>query len=109
MTTRLNDKQQRAYDRWQSAHGHALRIAAQHALANGGFGTHTAHAAGQEIQAATSPELDEAVVPEPLLELYMVRKLERAAASLAIMRGIPSKVLLDRAVELVDMIRGEYT
>lgn len=105
----LNDKQQRAYDRWQSAHGHALRLTAEHATANGGLGTPTASLANEEIQAITSPELDESRVPEVFIELYMVRKLERAASALAVMRGIPSRVLLDRAVELADMIRGEYT
>lgn len=105
----LNDKQQRAYDRWQSAHGHVLRIAAHHTLANGGWGSETAWDAHTELTSATSPELDESMVPGPLLELYMVRKLERAAASLAVMRGVPSMVLLDRAAELADMIRGEYT
>jgi hypothetical protein len=33
MTARLNEKQQSAYDRWQAAHGHALRITAHSSTA----------------------------------------------------------------------------
>jgi hypothetical protein len=43
------------------------------------------------------------------MELYLVRKMERAAAALAIMRGVPSAALVDRAAQLSDAVHGEYT
>lgn len=105
----LNDKQQRAFDRWQEAYGTVLRIGAQHQMANGGFGTATARQAAREIDQASDPELDRSMIPLVFLGLWNARRAAKAHGEICRMRGIPREVLSRRAAQILEAIGMEYT
>ena len=105
----LTDKQQRAYDRWQEAHGTCLRIGAHHQMCNGGFGTPGAAQAAREIDRASDPDLDRSMVPQVLLSLWTARRAVKAHHEICIMRGVPREVMRRRAAQLLEAIGTEYT
>lgn len=105
----LNDKQQRAYDRWQEAYGSVLRIGAHHQMCNGGFDSATACEAAREIDRASDPELDRSMIPRVFLGMWNARRAAKAHYEICLMRGIPREVLSRRAAQLLEAVGTEYT
>jgi hypothetical protein len=105
----LTDKQQRAYDRWQEAHGTCLRIGAHHQMACGGFTCDTAAETAREIDRASDPELDRSMVPVVFLPLWNARRAAKAHHEICVMRGVPREVMRRRAAQLLEAVGTEYT